>query len=132
MTKSVAEQINDILEQYASELNGTVREVAVDVAKNVAKDLKKTSPKSAGRGSLRGGKHYANGWTAEYENVPGGGVRTVVWNKTGGQLTHLLEKGHAIANQYGDTGKRAPARLHIAPAEERGIEKYLNELEKKL
>ena len=131
MTKSVTEQINDILEEYGSELNTTVREVTADIAKNVAKDLKKTSPKSKGRGSAKGGKHYANGWTAGTENIPGGGARALVYNKYAWQLTHLLEKGHMIANQYGTYG-RAPAYPHIAPAEERGINEYLNELEKKL
>ena len=132
MTKSVTDQINEILEQYGSQLNETVRTVAVDVAKSVANDLKSTSPKSRGRGSLRGGKHYANGWTADSANIPGGGVQTVVYNKTGGQLTHLLEHGHAIANQYGATGKRVPAKPHIAPAEQRGRERFITELENKL
>lgn len=130
--KSVTQQINEILETYGREVNNKVREIAVDVAKDTAKDLKRTSPKQKGRGSSRGGKHYANGWVAEYENIPGGGVRTIVRNKTSYQLTHLLENGHAIVNQYGATGKRVAAIKHIGPAEERGINEYLRRLEDEL
>lgn len=127
MSKNVAEQLSAILEQYARDVSSEVSAIATEVSDSVAKDLKATSPTGDSRK-----KKYKNGWTVNIEKVPGGGVNTVVYNKNKPQLTHLLEHGHLISNQHGSTGKRAPAIKHIEPAEQRGITKFLAELEIKL
>lgn len=127
MAKSVQDQIRAILEEYGQEVREVVDKAAVETAKETVKDLKKTSPKSK-----RAGKHYANNWAMKEEKVPAGGINTVVYNKAPTyRLTHLLEKGHVVKNQYGTYG-RAPAIRHIEPAEERGVENFLRKVESEL
>lgn len=127
MAKSVQDQIKAILEEYGPEVQEVVNKAAVETAKETVKDLKQTSPKSK-----RAGKHYANNWAMKEKKIPAGGINTVVYNKAPTyRLTHLLEKGHVVKNQYGTYG-RAPAIRHIEPAEERGIENFLRKVESEL
>lgn len=124
---SVQKQIKEILEEYGQEVQDVVDEAAVETAKETVKDLKQTSPKSK-----RAGKHYASNWAMKEAKIPGGGINTVVYNKAPTyRLTHLLEKGHVVKNQYG-TYDRAPAIRHIGPAEERGVENFLRKVETEL
>lgn len=127
MAKSVQDQIKAILEEYGQEVQEVVNKAAVETAKETVKDLKQTSPKSK-----RAGKHYANNWAMKEKKIPAGGINTVVYNKAPTyRLTHLLEKGHVVKNQYGTYG-RAPAIRHIEPAEERGVENFLRKVESEL
>lgn len=125
--KSIQTQIADILDEYGDQASDTIAEIAEEVAKDTVKELKRTSPKSK-----QGGKHYASGWTVDITKTRGGqGVTTTVYNKSKPQLTHLLENGHAIANQYGTYG-RTGGIPHIAPAEEKANEEFLRRLEEAL
>lgn len=127
MAKSVQDQIRAILEEYGQEVQEVVNKAARETAKETVKDLKQTSPKSK-----RAGKHYANNWAMKEKKIPAGGINTVVYNKAPTyRLTHLLEKGHVVKNQYGTYG-RAPAIRHIEPAEERGVENFLRKVESEL
>lgn len=62
----------------------------------------------------RGWKNYVKGWTVTRKGKSGESWY-VVWNKTDYFLTHLLEKGHIIANKKGGVGYAAP-HPHIKPA----------------
>ena len=110
-TESVTAQMKELLDEYSE----TVKEVVEDAAKTTAKacvnELKNTSPK--------GPRGYARSWTSKKQD--GGWV---VYNKEHYRLTHLLENGHAIVNQFGKQPGRVNAIKHIAPVEESGIEKF--------
>ena len=50
-------------------------------------------------------------------------------------MTHLLEKGHAVKNQYGEPvrgKKRVRGRRHIKPAEVWGVNELLERLRAEL
>ena len=116
-TKSVQIQMKELLDEFDREVKETVKEAAQETAKECVQKLKATSPKRKGRGK---GK-YARSWTQKKD-----GNGYVVYNKEY-QLTHLLENGHAVANQYGDYGHpngRVAGQRHIAPVEEEGIENF--------
>ena len=79
--------------------------------------------------------------TNYYEKNKGGfagnTVSYTVANTAHYQLTHLLEKGHAVRNQYGGPDrpgakKRVSARRHIKPAEIWGNQLLLAKLRSKL
>lgn len=105
-TGSVSLQMKELLDDYYEEVQKVTDEAIKDVAAESVAKLRNTSPKGAsGR--------YARGWTVKKD----GKLGRVVYNKTDWQLTHLLENGHIIKNQFGTYG-RAPAIKHITPVEE--------------
>ena len=103
--ESLQEQLNEILEDYSTEVREKVDKCCMETAKECGNKLKQTSPKKSGK--------YAKGWAVK-EVATGGFEQStwVVYNKTSYQLTHLLEKGHAKRN-----GGRVRAIPHIKPVE---------------
>ena len=88
------------------------------VAKDTAKKLKQTSPKESGE--------YAKNWAVRNDRRS---KTTIVYNKAPTyRLTHLLEKGHVIRNQYGEWG-RTNAEPHIAPAEQEAVADLVKKVE---
>jgi hypothetical protein len=68
---------------------------------------------------LAGG--YSKGWRIQRD-----GNGYIVHNGKYPGLTHLLEHGHVIKNQYGEYG-RAPAIVHIKPVEDEEAQKYYDD-----
>lgn len=96
----LANEINRELQRYSNRITEDVDAVAKEVAKDGAQKLKATSPKNTG--------DYAEGWT--YKKVDNA---YVVHNKNKPQITHLLEKSHALRS-----GGRSTPQVHIKPVEE--------------
>lgn len=122
---SVEVQVREILETYNKEVKVATENAARKTARKAASMLRATSPRM--KGGKKSGK-YAKGWTFKKldENT------IVVYNRTDYMLTHLLEFGHAVHNQYGATGKRAGAQPHIKPVEEWAIEAFPEKIEQEL
>lgn len=119
MAKDLYIALSKTLEDYSKEVQDEVEGVAEEVAEEIAQELKQNSPKKTGK--------YARGWRLKKESQPGVGARYIVHNATSGQLTHLLEFGHSTLN-----GGRTKAQPHIAPAERKAQESFVNKLEKVL
>lgn len=103
--KDISDQMEDILEDYSTEVRKTVNDCCMEVSKQSGLKLRETSPKKSGK--------YAKGWSVKEVKTNGFGESTwVVYNKKY-QLTHLLEKGHAKRG-----GGRVKAYPHIKPVEE--------------
>ena len=111
MSEQFSVQMKEVLDGFSIELKSRVESAADKVSKNTAKRLKQTSPKKTG--------DYARGWSRK--KIEGG---YVVYNRTKPRLTHLLEYGHALANQFGSLGRRVAAHPHIKPAEQEGIKEF--------
>ncbi|KOS25490.1 prophage pi2 protein 37 [Bacillus anthracis] len=106
---------NDIareLQRYAKQVEEKIEDEKEKVANNLVNELKQKSPKKTGK--------YAKGWRKKKE-----GNAIIVHNALKPQLTHLLEKGHAKAN-----GGRVPAKVHIAPAEEKAKNELIERVER--
>lgn len=94
--------VNGILDEYAADVGAAVDKAVTKTANEAVKELKR------GKGGFND-RTYSKGWSKKvikhrlYSEA-------VVYNKTHGHLTHLLEFGHAKRN-----GGRTTAYPHIAP-----------------
>ncbi|MED1287291.1 HK97 gp10 family phage protein [Bacillus mycoides] len=100
------------LQRYSHLVEEDLEVAKEEVSKNLVDELQQRSPKNTGK--------YRKGWRKKKV-----GNAIVVHNALKPQLTHLLEKGHAKAN-----GGRVPAQVHIAPAEEKAINEFLEQVER--
>ena len=105
-------EIARILTQYTDTVEKGLEKAQKKTTSAAVKELKATSPKRTPK--------YALGWRSK--QTPNG---RVVYNATSGQLTHLLEKGHALRQ-----GGRTRPIIHIQPVEQSAITDYIAEVER--
>ncbi|EEL69656.1 HK97 gp10 family phage protein [Bacillus cereus group sp. N34] len=106
-----ASEIARELQRYANVVEENLENEIDEVGDIAVGKLKQNSPKKTGA--------YRKGWRKKKE---GNGV---VLHNTQGQLTHLLEKGHAKVG-----GGRVPAQVHIRPVEEYVIDELPRRIER--
>ncbi|PEF36311.1 HK97 gp10 family phage protein [Bacillus wiedmannii] len=106
-----ASEIARELQRYAHVVEEELLTAQEEVADLAVSKLRQSGPKKTGA--------YRKGWRKKKE---GNGV---VVHNTKGQLTHLLEKGHAKAG-----GGRVPAKVHIRPVEEYVIDELPRRIER--
>jgi hypothetical protein len=111
----LAAQIARELKMFSGEVVDKVNVSSERVGKEAVKMLKKTSPKDSGE--------YAKGWKMTTFKAKAQPDKRIIHNKNG-QLTHLLENGHAKVN-----GGRVEGIPHIRPAEEMVIKQFVAEVE---
>lgn len=111
-----------ILNEYKNACDENADESVKLTAKEAAQELKHAHPE--GSGKYGPWDAYNKGWTVmqtvrdkrEHKSA-------TVHNKDHYQLTHLLEKGHALLN-----GGRSQAYVHIAPVAERCEEELMQRM----
>ena len=103
-------EINDILNDYSHDVQDAITSDAQIVARQAVKSLKATSPKRTG--------DYQKGWRVKTTKGKGF-VECIIHNSTNYQLTHLLEKPHALRN-----GGMSTPKVHIAPVEQNCVKEY--------
>ncbi|MED3464801.1 HK97 gp10 family phage protein [Bacillus cereus] len=106
-----ASEIARELQRYANVVEEELLTAQEEVSDVAVEKLKQKSPKKTGA--------YRKGWCKKKE---GNGV---VIHNTQGQLTHLLEKGHAKVG-----GGRVSAQVHIRPVEEYVIDELPRRIER--
>lgn len=114
MSESITAQMEKLMLKYGSEVREIAEQSCKEISNQTAQTLKSTSPVNP-RGKKSG--RYARGWAVKVV-----GDTFIVYNRTDGQLTHLLENGHVIRNAKGTYGRTRPIK-HIKPAEEAAIMK---------
>ena len=105
----LADAVNDTLEEYSKLADETMRKAVTDAAKTVRNSIKEGAPVKSGK--------YAKSWSVKNTKMNSHALEITVYSRNRYQLAHLLEHGHAKRN-----GGRTRAQVHIAPAEEKGIE----------
>ena len=124
---NLASELIDVLSEFVEEENITIKGVFQRTADDTKKLVQEKSP---------GAGKYASGWAVIAHNRPDS-VSYTVGNPKYYMLTHLLEKGHAVKNQYGEPTRagakhRVRARRHIKPAEVWGNHTLIERLKKEL
>ena len=107
-------EIGEILDEELEKSRDAIEKAAEKVAQQTVDRLKQISPKKTGK--------YARAWRKKAAPLTRGKASYIVHN-TRGQLTHLLEKGHALRS-----GGRTRALPHIKPAEEEAMKNFEREL----
>jgi len=113
MANKFAKSMADIIKTYTKDVEEGLVKSKQKAARAGAKELRE-SPKTPVRPYGKRKGQYKKGWTSTKR-----GTAYVIRNKTDYQLTHLLEKGHALRQ-----GGRAKAYVHIKPVEEKVIKQY--------
>ncbi|MFK4334383.1 hypothetical protein ABH955_005059 [Bacillus sp. RC240] len=108
-----ASEIARELQRYANVVEEELMVAQEEVADVVVDKLKQSSPKKTGG--------YRKGWRKKKDG------KSIVVHNSKGQLTHLLEYGHAKVG-----GGRVPARVHIRPVEEYVINELPRRIERAL
>lgn len=121
----IGQEVSNIVRTFLEQENHKVEQIMPEVAKDARRTVKANSP---GEGP------YRNGWKIEYENRKMKSYGFQVWNPKHYRLTHLLENGHLIKNQYGGPfGKdRTRAIPHIGKAQEEANRLALQRLREEL
>ena len=120
----LASGVQKLLQEYGDEVWRLVNELVPEVGKEARKQVKQDSPHATGR--------YSRGWAVQTtkERL---GVSVEVHNKDRYRLTHLLENGHDIKNQYGYVGKngrRVRAIPHIGKVNDWAADELFDRLKK--
>lgn len=85
-----------MLDEYGIEARKVLNDALPEAAKIAVRMLKANSKRRTGK--------YKNSWAYKQQYVRGVGTSYVVYNRKHYRLTHLLEKDHKVANQYGSYG----------------------------
>lgn len=117
--EGVAKQLDGIFEDYQKRLNITTDTIYKQTARETAQDLQTVSPKRSGA--------YARDWTVSKQRGA-----YIVHNKDHYRLTHLLNNGHSVKNQYGGPYDFKVGDAHIERAEQRAIERLFKKLSEQI
>lgn len=120
---SIEQDLEKILKEYTEEVGEITNDVMKNASRGTVNELKSTSPKLSG--------DYARDWAVKTERGFGKSKIYIVHNRKHYMLTHLLENGHIVRNQYGTYG-RVNGDGHIKDAEQNGINEVISTLEAKL
>ena len=127
----ISDELVDILNKFVEQEEEIIQEVFKETADDTKEMVAAKSPNRNGA--------YASGWQVKAEKAGklGQDVHYSVCNPAHYQLTHLLEKGHAVVNQYGTptrsgAKKRVRGQRHIKPAERQGNALLVERLMEKL
>ena len=115
----LADELMKGLKDYAQLAVDDLKTAIKNAGETVKDEIEKTAPKKTGK--------YRKSWAVKKTNETSDSIKVVVHSKTQYRLTHLLENGHAKRG-----GGRVAARPHIAPAEKKGEEQLIREVERKL
>lgn len=116
----------EVLNQYKGACDENADEAIKYTAKEAVQELKNANP--SGSGKYGSWKEYNKGWAVmQTKSDARDHKNATVHNKDHYQLTHLLERGHAMVQ-----GGRSRAFPHIAPVAEKAEEMLIQRMVKGL
>lgn len=113
----------DYLENYSKKVEKAVDKERKRIADKTKKQLQQNSPKRTGK--------YSKGWGQKTE-IKNNKRTTKIYNKKHYRLTHLLEDGHRISNQYMKVPgiNRTKAQPHFNKIKEEAENEFYKEVKK--
>ena len=105
LADAIMEGLKEYSDLASSEVKGAVRKAG----KLVKDEIAANAPKKTGA--------YSKSWSVKATKETSESLELVVYSKNRYQIAHLLEHGHAKRG-----GGRTKASVHIAPAEENGVQ----------
>ena len=111
----MADAIMEGLQEYADLATDEMKAAVKKSAGTVKKEIGANAPVKTGR--------YAKSWRTKTTDESATKLEITVYSPKRYMLAHLLEHGHAMRN-----GGRVAAKVHIAPAEQDGIEELEDEI----
>ena len=111
----LANEVMEGLQEYADLATDSMKAAVKKTGNTVKTDISANAPERTGR--------YAKSWRTKTTRESSSALEITVYSPTRYMLAHLLEHGHAMRN-----GGRVAAKVHIAPAEQDGIEQLETEI----
>lgn len=115
----LASEVMAGLTEYADLAAEDMKKAVKKAGTTVRKEIQANAPKNTG--------DYAKSWSVKNVRETASALEIVVHSRNRYQLAHLLEFGHAKRG-----GGRVLGRAHITPAEEKGVRKLEQEIQKAL
>ena len=113
----LASAVMEELEKYTGLTTDAMKAAVTDAGQTVLDEIRDIAPKRTGQ--------YAQSWKVKKTRETDDALEVTVYSPTHYRLTHLLEHGHAKRG-----GGRVRAIPHIAPAEEKGEKRLMEDIEK--
>ena len=114
--------VTKALAEYGDRVTAMMERITVDTARQSIRELKASAP---------AGGRYARGWSHKPQKGGSYKLSDVVYNRTDGQLTHLLEKPHTTGGGTHPVG-HYPTHVDytgtMARVEEEYKDKYIQEV----
>jgi len=119
--------ILDYLENFKDVTEEACKNGVLETADDAVRELRNAHP--AGSGQYHSWNEYNKGWKKRVssQKTKLKGIQATVWNEKHYQLTHLLEKGHALRD-----GGRSAAFPHIAPVEQKCEDELIRNIKKNI
>ena len=115
LADAIMEQLDEYKDLAADEMKKAVKAAG----KTVKEEINHSAPVKTGR--------YAKSWTSRTTAETSSDIEVTVYSPNRYMLAHLLENGHVKRN-----GGRTRAFPHIAPAEKKGEEQLMDDIERVL
>ncbi len=115
---SLADTIMEQLDEYKDLAVDEMKKAVKSAGKTVKTEIEKTAP---------GTGKYAKSWASRTTAESSSDIEVTVYSPRRYRIGHLLEHGHAKRN-----GGRTRAFPHIAPAEAKGEDQLMDDIEKAL
>ena len=115
----LADVVMEGLNEYAQLATEDMKKAVKKAGRTVRKEIQANAPSDTGA--------YSKSWSVKTVRDTANSLVLTVHSKNRYQLAHLLEHGHAKRN-----GGRVTAKIHIEPAEQKGINQLQDEIKEAL
>lgn len=120
---TLGDAISEILEEYADDITGNLKDIAKEVGKKGAAAMRNESNQTFNPKHAPSKGRYGTGWTSEVQETRLS-TKAVVYNRKYPGLVHLLEDGHAKRG-----GGRVEGRPHVQPVREKLVAEFEKQVE---